>query len=69
MRGQVDQLVIQAVVGVAKALSKQTTAEFVADAATQAVVRDLGVDYAQGYFIGVPVPVADLAPAPVQASA
>ena len=49
-----DQLVISAVVGLARGLGKQTVAEFVPDAATCALLVRLGVDFAQGVHIGMP---------------
>jgi EAL domain-containing protein (putative c-di-GMP-specific phosphodiesterase class I) len=58
--GHIDQLVIEAVVRIAKGLSKETIAEFVTDEKTKRMVRRLGVDYAQGYHIGKPVPIAKL---------
>ena len=56
--GQIDQLVIEAVVRIAQGLGKETIAEFVTDEQTKRIVRRLGVDYAQGYHIGKPVPLA-----------
>ena len=38
---------------------KQTVAEFVDQQATLETVRQLGVDHAQGYLIGRPVPESD----------
>ncbi len=58
--GGIDQLVIQAVVGIAQGLGKETIAEFVVNERTQRMVARLGVDYAQGYHIGKPVPIPDL---------
>ena len=58
--GHIDQLVIEAVVRIAKGLSKETIAEFVTDEKTKRMVTRLGVDYAQGYHIGKPVPIAKL---------
>ncbi len=49
-----DQAVVTALVTIARALGKQTVAEFVEDAATLDLLRSLGVDQAQGYFIGRP---------------
>jgi diguanylate cyclase (GGDEF)-like protein len=49
-----DQAVVTALVTIAKALGKTTVAEFVQDAATLELLRNLGVDQAQGYFIGRP---------------
>jgi diguanylate cyclase (GGDEF)-like protein/PAS domain S-box-containing protein len=53
-----DQLVIQAVVDIAKGLGKRTVAEMVGDEETLQLVRDLGVDYVQGFHIGRPAPLA-----------
>jgi EAL domain-containing protein (putative c-di-GMP-specific phosphodiesterase class I) len=57
-RDTVDQHLVRAIVGVARALGKQTIAEFVGDAATVELLREYGVDFAQGYFIGEPAPIA-----------
>ena len=53
-----DQLVIQAVVDIARGLGKRTVAEMVGDEETLNLVRDLGVDYVQGFNIGKPAPLA-----------
>jgi EAL domain-containing protein (putative c-di-GMP-specific phosphodiesterase class I) len=58
--GQIDQLVIEAVVRIARGLGKETIAEFVTNEQTKRIVRQLGVDYAQGYHIGKPVPLAEI---------
>ncbi|MEA2192875.1 MAG: hypothetical protein QOI73_2996 [Solirubrobacteraceae bacterium] len=55
-----DQLVIEAVVRIARGLGKETIAEFVSDERLEAFVRAQGVDHAQGYYVGRPVPVAEL---------
>ncbi len=49
-----DQLVVQALVGVARGLGKQTVAEFVGDDATMDLLREYGVDHAQGFALGRP---------------
>lgn len=49
-----DQAVVTALVTIAQALAKTTVAEFVEDEATLELLRTLGVDQAQGYFIGRP---------------
>ena len=48
---------MQAIVQIASGLGKTTIAEFVGDEATVAMLRELGVDYAQGFHIGRPEPV------------
>jgi EAL domain-containing protein (putative c-di-GMP-specific phosphodiesterase class I) len=52
-----DRLVIQSVVAIARGLGKQTVAEHVGDTPTVALLRELGVDYGQGYFLGKPEPM------------
>lgn len=49
-----DQLVVQALVGVARGMGKQTIAEYVGDEPTMRLLRDYGVDFAQGFEIGRP---------------
>jgi EAL domain-containing protein (putative c-di-GMP-specific phosphodiesterase class I) len=49
-----DQLVVQALVGVARGMGKQTIAEYVGDEPTMRLLRDYGVDYAQGFQLGRP---------------
>jgi len=41
-------------VDIARALGKQTVAEYVAGDKTLALVRSFGIDYAQGFHIGEP---------------
>ncbi len=52
-----DRLVIQSVVAIARGLGKQTVAEHVGDQPTVDLLRDLGVDYGQGFFLGEPQPL------------
>jgi diguanylate cyclase (GGDEF)-like protein/PAS domain S-box-containing protein len=56
----VDQHLVQAMVAVARGLGKRTIAEFVGDDETLRLLREYGVDFAQGYFIGRPAPLPDL---------
>jgi EAL domain-containing protein (putative c-di-GMP-specific phosphodiesterase class I) len=49
-----DQLVVEAIVGIAKGMGKKTVAEFVTDQAMTDRLRRSGIDYAQGFHIGVP---------------
>ncbi|MCW3009783.1 MAG: domain S-box protein [Solirubrobacterales bacterium] len=55
-----DQLVVRAVVDIARGLGAKVVAERVGDAETVSLLRDLGVDYGQGYFLGRPRRLADL---------
>jgi diguanylate cyclase (GGDEF)-like protein len=52
-----DQLLIDAVVTLAKGLDKCTIAEFVGDQDTLEFLAARGVDYAQGFHVGHPVPL------------
>lgn len=51
-RDPVDRQLVRAMVAVAHGLGKETIAEFVSDAETVDVLRDYGIDYAQGFHIG-----------------
>jgi diguanylate cyclase (GGDEF)-like protein/PAS domain S-box-containing protein len=55
----VDQRLVQTMVGLARALGKQTIAEYVEDAETLELLRQYGVDFAQGFYLGMPAPVTD----------
>jgi diguanylate cyclase (GGDEF)-like protein/PAS domain S-box-containing protein len=54
---RMDRLVVRAVVELARGMGKRTIAEFVGDEQTLAVLRDLGVDYVQGFHLGRPAPL------------
>jgi EAL domain-containing protein (putative c-di-GMP-specific phosphodiesterase class I) len=54
-----DRLVVEAVVAIARGLGTPSLAEFVGDSATLDTVRELGVDYAQGFHLGRPAPVEE----------
>ncbi|MGO9961325.1 MAG: putative bifunctional diguanylate cyclase/phosphodiesterase [Solirubrobacteraceae bacterium] len=57
-----DQLIVRAVVDIARGLSAETIAEFVQDDETLALLRELGVDYAQGYHTGRPASLDSILP-------
>ncbi|MEU8237643.1 EAL domain-containing protein [Actinoplanes missouriensis] len=52
-----DQVLVRALVQVCQAYGIHTVAEFVQDEPTLRMLRELGVDYVQGYLIGRPSPV------------
>ncbi|HEX5374788.1 MAG TPA: EAL domain-containing protein [Solirubrobacterales bacterium] len=54
-----DQLTVQAIVHIARGLGKTTIAEYVQDDVTAEMLREYGVDMAQGYHLGRPVDVAE----------
>jgi EAL domain-containing protein (putative c-di-GMP-specific phosphodiesterase class I) len=51
--------VVQAVVHLARSFGQKTVAEGVEDEETLELLRRYGVDFAQGYFIGRPAPIAE----------
>lgn len=53
----VDQCLVKGLAMSMKELGIQTIAEFVEDAETLRILRSYGVDYAQGFHVGPPVPV------------
>jgi diguanylate cyclase (GGDEF)-like protein len=52
-----DRLMVKAMVDMAKGMGIKTVAEFVENEASLIILRELGVDFAQGYLIGKPSPV------------
>jgi diguanylate cyclase (GGDEF)-like protein len=54
-RNDADQLTVKAIVQIARGLGKRTIAEFVEDEDTARLLRDYGVDMAQGFHLGRPV--------------
>ncbi|MEQ1528026.1 MAG: EAL domain-containing protein [Methylococcales bacterium] len=56
-RGEDDRIFVKSLSGVAQAFGKKTIAEFVENEAILTILKELGIDYAQGYFIGKPEPL------------
>ena len=52
-----NQHIVQSIIQLAKGFGYDTIAEGVEDEETLALLRDYGVDYAQGYLLGVPAPL------------
>lgn len=61
-RSDADQLTVKAIVQIARGLGKETIAEYVQDDATTAMLREYGVDMAQGYHLGRPMALAEALP-------
>lgn len=59
-KDQADQHVVRAIADLARGLKRQTIAEFVQDDETVRLLREIGVDYGQGYHLGKPEPVPQL---------
>jgi diguanylate cyclase (GGDEF)-like protein/PAS domain S-box-containing protein len=56
---EVDQVLVRGMVEVARGLGVRTIAEFVEDGETLELLRDYGIDYAQGFHVGRPEPAPD----------
>lgn len=54
-----DRCLVRGMVELSRGLGIEVAAEYVEDAETLDIVGELGVDYAQGYHIGRPVPVEE----------
>ena len=56
----IDFQVVKTIHEIGKVLGKQTIAEFVENDAIREKLREIGVDYAQGYGIGRPQPIEEM---------
>ncbi len=52
-----DKVFVKALIDVSQALGKKTVAEFVENEAVLQVLKEFGIDYAQGYYIGKPTDI------------
>nr|WP_087020686.1 EAL domain-containing protein [Thaumasiovibrio subtropicus] len=59
-KDEMDLAMVRAINELAKTMGKKTVAEFVEGEEILAQLRDLNVDYAQGYLIGKPCPLPEL---------
>ncbi|MBA1148428.1 EAL domain-containing protein [Ectothiorhodospiraceae bacterium WFHF3C12] len=55
-----DRAIVESINDIGKALGKKTIAEFVETGEVADILRQVGVDYAQGYGIHRPCPLADI---------
>ncbi|MEZ5541259.1 MAG: EAL domain-containing protein [Pseudomonadota bacterium] len=54
---ETDYAMVRAISQIGRTMNISTIAEYVENHATLQAVRDIGIDYAQGYYISKPVPV------------
>jgi EAL domain-containing protein (putative c-di-GMP-specific phosphodiesterase class I) len=59
---KIDRAIVEMIVHVAKVMGRSTVAEFVESDEILEVLREIGVDYAQGYAIGKPSPFESMYP-------
>ena len=56
---KVDRAMVQSMNQIAHALGKQTVAEFVQNEPTLNLLKEYGVDYAQGHYLGKPLDIVN----------
>jgi diguanylate cyclase (GGDEF)-like protein/PAS domain S-box-containing protein len=56
----VDLAIVKAINNIAHEIHSQTVAESVEDESIMAMVRELGIDFAQGYWLGMPQPIEQI---------
>lgn len=54
---EIDRAMVRCITEVAKLMGKQTIAEYVENQEILEQLRSIGVDFAQGYYVGEPVPL------------
>ncbi len=59
----IDRAMVEMITRIGKVMGKQTVAEFVENDAILEALREIGVDYAQGYGVGRPEPFDRVSPA------
>jgi len=62
-RDETDERLVRGIVGIAREFDQTTIAEGIEDQATLVRLRELGVDFGQGYLLGRPQPLPDGTPA------
>jgi diguanylate cyclase (GGDEF)-like protein len=59
MENRTDLAMVEAINSIGHVMGLYTVAEYVENEATFAKLREIGVDYAQGHFVGMPLPLED----------
>jgi diguanylate cyclase (GGDEF)-like protein len=54
---RISESMVAAITQVAKVMELETVAEYVENGETRRLIKDLGVDYAQGHAVGKPIPI------------
>jgi diguanylate cyclase (GGDEF)-like protein len=60
-RDKIDRAMVRCITEVAKLMGKQTIAEYVENQEILGQLKSIGVDFAQGYYVGEPVPLEQIA--------
>jgi EAL domain-containing protein (putative c-di-GMP-specific phosphodiesterase class I) len=53
---ETSRKIVAAIVGFARAIDAKVVAEFVSSSSIYDIIKNMGIDYAQGYYIGIPRP-------------
>jgi len=53
---ETSQKIVKSVISFAGSMGAMTAAEFVHSSEIQKIIKDMGIDYSQGYYIGIPSP-------------
>ncbi|VAX14497.1 diguanylate cyclase/phosphodiesterase (GGDEF & EAL domains) with PAS/PAC sensor(s) [hydrothermal vent metagenome] len=64
-KNNIERAMVKSICDIVSLMGKQTTAEYVEDEASLKVLRTLGVDFVQGYYLGQPKPLDYFAQAQV----
>ncbi len=56
----IDQALVKAIIQVIQALGKKAVAEYVENGEILEILKDMGIDFVQGYHIGHPMPVENI---------
>jgi EAL domain-containing protein (putative c-di-GMP-specific phosphodiesterase class I) len=59
-----DKTILDSISSIGKVLNMKTIAEYVENEEILGIVREMGIDYAQGYHISMPVPITQWQPEP-----
>lgn len=57
---KISRSMVEAISQIGKTMRLSIVAEFVGDEETRDILRDIGVDYAQGYGVGKPIPLNEI---------
>ena len=55
-----NRTIVKAVTDIAKAYGRKTVAEYIENKEISDIVRDIGVDYGQGYYYSKPFPISKI---------
>jgi diguanylate cyclase (GGDEF)-like protein len=55
-----NKTIVNAITDIAKAYGRKTVAEYIENKEISDIVRDIGVDYGQGYYYAKPFPISEL---------